>query len=604
MGKVATLSGTMLTPGVSLNNRLYSRGVIGKAVTRMQERLSSPDGLPIVMRTHHEAGDDTRQIVGKITSVSLDENGNARYTAKMTGSSAAEDIAALTSGKDPSLRSVSIHGYWLGPVKRVEHAGKTVETAEDLEIDAVDFTAFPGVTGAVLDAPLLALESVTEGRTPISESVDARVAITEEAPVWSERRGVQYEGDAAEAKYSADDMKAMLAKGHAMKNPSGDASYPIKDKADLAKAVKAVGRGKADHGKIRKHIIARAKALGAMDMIPDNWNSDGSTKESGTRLSEIREYWPDGPENPSGFCIDAYCGPLSVTVRGSVPTEDLRAAALAATAAAMDALCVMDHDGDADIDVGMDGETAMDSTDDQMDGTSKESAQTGGTVTETVALEQPAPVTVPPGTATVPGEIVMKVGGLPFGEADVARMINDRLVELGYRKPDDETTTETAQVPENTTEKESAVSETTEPTVAADAAPARMLTEADMTALGETIGNALAEALRAVAETTTPKHAAATATETTETAEEVPAEVVTEKAGTDLSALKESLAKELRKELRDELRAEFLEEKGLPPRRGYRLTENADEEKLTDAELFNQHRVDILLGQFARTPSA
>lgn len=79
-----------------------------------------------------------------------------------------------------------------------------------------------------------------------------------------------------EAKYSADQLRDMLAKGQAMRNPDGEPSYPIADKEDLRKAIQAVGRGKGDHGKIRQHIIKRAKALGAMDMIPDDWKTSTS----------------------------------------------------------------------------------------------------------------------------------------------------------------------------------------------------------------------------------------------------------------------------------------------------------------------------------------
>jgi HK97 family phage prohead protease len=81
------------------------------------------------------------------------------------------------------------------------------------------------------------------------------------------------------AKYTADDKKDMLAKGQAMANDNGDPSYPIKDEEDLDNAIHAVGRGGADHDGIRKHIIARAKALGLSSKIPDNWNSDGSLTE-------------------------------------------------------------------------------------------------------------------------------------------------------------------------------------------------------------------------------------------------------------------------------------------------------------------------------------
>lgn len=59
-----------------------------------------------------------------------------------------------------------------------------------------------------------------------------------------------------------------------------DGSYPIASKSDLRKAVKAVGRGGADNNKIRKHVISRAKALGLEAMVPNNWNPDGSLKDT------------------------------------------------------------------------------------------------------------------------------------------------------------------------------------------------------------------------------------------------------------------------------------------------------------------------------------
>lgn len=74
------------------------------------------------------------------------------------------------------------------------------------------------------------------------------------------------------AKYNAEELKDAAAKGHAMP----DESYPVKDEDDLKKAIKAVGRGSADHDAIRKHIMARAKALKLSKLIPDNWNADGS----------------------------------------------------------------------------------------------------------------------------------------------------------------------------------------------------------------------------------------------------------------------------------------------------------------------------------------
>lgn len=76
--------------------------------------------------------------------------------------------------------------------------------------------------------------------------------------------------------YSSADRKRMADTGAALP----DGSFPIKTKADLRKAIKAVGRGGADHDDIRKHVISRAKALNLEAMVPKNWNPDGSLKDA------------------------------------------------------------------------------------------------------------------------------------------------------------------------------------------------------------------------------------------------------------------------------------------------------------------------------------
>lgn len=86
----------------------------------------------------------------------------------------------------------------------------------------------------------------------------------------------------AKADLSAAGRRKAAASGAAMK----DGSYPIKTKADLRKAIRAVGRGGADHDKIRKHILTRARALGLEAMVPDNWNSDGSLKGAATTKAD------------------------------------------------------------------------------------------------------------------------------------------------------------------------------------------------------------------------------------------------------------------------------------------------------------------------------
>lgn len=105
----------------------------------------------------------------------------------------------------------------------------------------------------------------------------------------------------AKAKYDTDDRRRMA--GH---EAMEDGGYPIVDREDLEDAIRAVGRGGADHDAIRRHIEARAEALGATSMIPDNWAADGSLKKESAVADEDMDPMtimaePDGtaPGNPT-----------------------------------------------------------------------------------------------------------------------------------------------------------------------------------------------------------------------------------------------------------------------------------------------------------------
>ena len=71
----------------------------------------------------------------------------------------------------------------------------------------------------------------------------------------------------AKRDYSAAERKAMAENGEALP----DGSFPIKDRADLANAVREYGRAK-DATKAKAHIIARAEALDAADLLPPDWH--------------------------------------------------------------------------------------------------------------------------------------------------------------------------------------------------------------------------------------------------------------------------------------------------------------------------------------------
>ena len=101
--------------------------------------------------------------------------------------------------------------------------------------------------------------------------------------MWLEPRRYEF------AEFTDEEIDAYLAdefitqaerdKAAAAGEAMADGSYPIRNGAELDKAIRAVGRGTADHDSIRKHIIKRAKALGQSEKIPDNWKADGSLKD-------------------------------------------------------------------------------------------------------------------------------------------------------------------------------------------------------------------------------------------------------------------------------------------------------------------------------------
>ncbi len=54
-----------------------------------------------------------------------------------------------------------------------------------------------------------------------------------------------------------------------------DGSFPIENKSDLKNAISAYGRAK-NKARAKAHIIKRAKALGATNMLPDDWKDDNA----------------------------------------------------------------------------------------------------------------------------------------------------------------------------------------------------------------------------------------------------------------------------------------------------------------------------------------
>ncbi|WP_327066894.1 DUF6582 domain-containing protein [Kitasatospora sp. NBC_01302] len=364
MAPIATVTGTAIRPGISKNNRLYTAEAIGKAVARAQQRIAD-GGMPLTTLTHHEAGDDSTRIVGRITSMTHEADGSARYTAILADTTHGRDIHGLISGPDPVLRGVSIRGAWLGPVRRVQQDGRTVETADDLELDGLDYTRKPGVEGAGIDSvnpvPAQPRESDGTARMPIAESApEATVTISEAAtPPMSKRdSGLKGEGGPyADPGYLKDKKQRyqLDTKAHAK------AAWGYINQADNARQYTS-----AQLKRVKARIVKALKAFGVTVATQERWLIDPAVQVT----EALAECW-DMPASPSNLYISLTNGPTTVTVSSQLlDAHDLDAVGRAAMAGACDALANLDPDMDADIDVpGAEPEDTdhdMDSEDDDM----------------------------------------------------------------------------------------------------------------------------------------------------------------------------------------------------------------------------------------------
>lgn len=102
------------------------------------------------------------------------------------------------------------------------------------------------------------------------------------------------------AKFSDEERKHLAREGAAMEN----GSFPIRNVDDLKNAIHAYGRAnKEDRAAVRRHIIKRARKLGASDLIPEEWKSAASNEAAAivaSMRSRITEFAnPATPEEIS-----------------------------------------------------------------------------------------------------------------------------------------------------------------------------------------------------------------------------------------------------------------------------------------------------------------
>lgn len=82
----------------------------------------------------------------------------------------------------------------------------------------------------------------------------------------------------------AQTRRDLAKQGKAMPDAEGSGGrFPIRNRADLLKAIQAVGRakgGEEGRRKVRRFVMKRARELNLASLIPNSWRADGSIKTS------------------------------------------------------------------------------------------------------------------------------------------------------------------------------------------------------------------------------------------------------------------------------------------------------------------------------------
>lgn len=171
----------------------------------------------------------------------------------------------------------------------------------------------------------------------------------------------------------SDDARQRLAdEGKAMP----DGSFPIATKADLKNAVRAIGRA-ADPAAVKRHIIRRARALDALDALPDDWSvkkvqalADAVVKAAvkGTAPQTFEEAYRRNRMNQVTGELWPYYSALQDSVSSIIGDTDLsdderRSALEATTASFVDTVLTKVPDVDTELAKGgadtAEGDTAM-----------------------------------------------------------------------------------------------------------------------------------------------------------------------------------------------------------------------------------------------------
>ena len=133
------------------------------------------------------------------------------------------------------------------------------------------------VNGRIIDGQIIEVSLVDRPANPNAKLIMAKSVEGEPTLVKTEEFH-EYQAplptDLFKREVSSEERERLADRGAAMP----DGSYPIANTEDLKNAIQAFGRAK-NPSKVKQHIIRRARALGATDLLPEEWKKSMNKAE-------------------------------------------------------------------------------------------------------------------------------------------------------------------------------------------------------------------------------------------------------------------------------------------------------------------------------------
>jgi hypothetical protein len=227
--------------------------------------------------------DGTLMVYGKATDDSLDLDNQICDPAWLdtampqwfkSGGNIREQHSNIAAGVAKELESkadghyISAHVVDPVSVKKVE-AGVLKGFSIGIKAPRVvrDSKAANGriIDGQIIEVSLVDRPANPNAKLIMAKSVDGEPTLVQTEELHEYKAPLP--SDIAKRDVPAKERERLAARGAAMP----DGSYPIANVSDLKNAIQAFGRAK-NPAKVKQHIIRRARALGAIDQLPEGWN--------------------------------------------------------------------------------------------------------------------------------------------------------------------------------------------------------------------------------------------------------------------------------------------------------------------------------------------